>query len=63
MLEDQGWDSISTALAHCELCTSLVKLSAASILFLLLLYLFIYFCKDRAAKPFCLTERLLGTCE
>lgn len=35
MLEGQEWDSISTALAHCELYTSLVKFSFFSIYFFL----------------------------
>lgn len=54
MLEGQEWDSISAALAHCELYTPLVKFSAFSV--------FLFFL-NRVAKPSCLTERLLGTRE
>lgn len=43
MLEGREWDSISTALVHCELHTSLVKFSAFSVVF---------FFKKQSSKTF-----------
>lgn len=42
MLEGQEWDSISSALAHCELYMSLVKLFAFSV----------FLKRKQSSKPF-----------
>lgn len=54
MPEGREWDSIATP-AHCEFCMSLGEFSAFC-------FLSVFFEETGAAKPSCLTERLLGTC-